>query len=139
MRGSPSCSRKRAMSSPRPPRRFVRDSFWLTALAALAALNALAKQDIRERLAYSTIAQAAAVTAGAMLAMPAATYAAILQLVAYCFATLALIIAFANVRAVAERTQIADMQGLGRQMPWTFSAVAIGAVSIIGLPPLAGA
>jgi multicomponent Na+:H+ antiporter subunit D len=109
------------------------------ATMCMAALNALAKQDIRERLAYSTIAQAAAVTAGAMLAMPAATYAAILQIVAYCFATLALIIAFANVRAVAERTQIADMQGLGRQMPWTFSAVAIGAVSIIGLPPLAGA
>jgi multicomponent Na+:H+ antiporter subunit D len=110
-----------------------------SATMCVGALNALSKQDIRERLAYSTIAQAGGVIAGAMLATPAATYAAVLQVVALCCATLSLVMAFANVHAVTGRTGVPEMEGLGRLMPWTFSAVAIGAVSLIGLPPLAGA
>jgi multicomponent Na+:H+ antiporter subunit D len=36
------------------------------------------------------------------------------------------------------KTEISDMQGLGRVMPFTFIAFLIGAFSIIGLPPLGG-
>lgn len=105
----------------------------------IAALNALGKQDIRQRLAYSMIAQMGAVTAGAMMGAPASAFAAILQIVAQSFAALTLIMAFANVQAATGRLKVNEMHGLGRLMPWSFAGVAIGAVSLIGLPPLAGA
>jgi multicomponent Na+:H+ antiporter subunit D len=115
----------------------------LLALAALtmvlAAVQALGKQDIRERLCYSAIAQLAAVTAGVMIAAPASYYAAILQVIAHSVAALAMIMAFANVYAATARTAVVEMHGLGRLMPWTFAGVAVGAASLVGLPPLAGA
>jgi multicomponent Na+:H+ antiporter subunit D len=36
------------------------------------------------------------------------------------------------------KTEISDMTGLGRAMPFTFGAFAIGAMSVIGLPPFGG-
>ena len=37
------------------------------------------------------------------------------------------------------RTNVADYAGLGRVMPWTFAGFAVGAASMIGMPPFAGA
>jgi len=37
------------------------------------------------------------------------------------------------------KTEISDMKGIGRQMPFTMFAFLIGSLSIIGLPPFAGA
>jgi multicomponent Na+:H+ antiporter subunit D len=104
-----------------------------------AALNALGKQDIRARLAYVMIAQNAAVVAGAMIATREGAIAAVLQLIAQSFAALTLIMAFAAVYAATGRVKTTEMEGLGRLMPWTFAGAAIGAASLIGLPPLAGA
>ncbi len=36
------------------------------------------------------------------------------------------------------KTEVSQMAGLGRVMPFTFGAFLIGALSIIGLPPLGG-
>ncbi|MBL8548409.1 MAG: hypothetical protein JNJ73_00385 [Hyphomonadaceae bacterium] len=104
-----------------------------------AALSALGKQDIRARLAYLMIAQSAAVTAGAMIGTREGAIAAVLQLLAQSFGALTLIMAFAAVHAATGRVQTSEMEGLGRLMPWTFAGAAIGAASLIGLPPLAGA
>ncbi|MGE3249435.1 MAG: proton-conducting transporter membrane subunit [Hyphomonadaceae bacterium] len=109
------------------------------ATMCVAALNALGKSDIRARMAYAMVAQNAAVIAGAMLAAPPSYFAAILQLIAQSAGALTLIMAFANVEAATGRLTVNTFTGLGRVMPWTFAAVAIGAAGIIGLPPLAGA
>ncbi|MGE0828772.1 MAG: complex I subunit 5 family protein [Hyphomonadaceae bacterium] len=117
-----------------------------TALLALAsfvtvaaALNALGKADVRARLIYALIAQSAAIVAGAMLATAPGTYSALLQIVAQSVAALTLTMSFGAVHAATGRLNVEEMDGLGRLMPWTFAGVAIGAVSLIGLPPLAGA
>jgi multicomponent Na+:H+ antiporter subunit D len=104
-----------------------------------AAINALGKQDIRARLAYVMIAQNAAVVAGAMIGTREGAIAAVLQLIAQSFAALTLIMAFAAVHAATGRVRTTEMEGLGRLMPWTFAGAAIGAASLIGMPPLAGA
>jgi multicomponent Na+:H+ antiporter subunit D len=39
---------------------------------------------------------------------------------------------------VTHKTEISQMDGLGRAMPFTFGAFLIGALSIVGLPPLGG-
>jgi multicomponent Na+:H+ antiporter subunit D len=104
-----------------------------------AALIALSKQNARERLAYSAMAQALAVLVGALLANPAGLFAASLQVVAFACACSTLLMAVASTYAVTGRESLADYAGLGRVMPWTFAGFAIAAASLIGLPPFAGA
>ncbi len=104
-----------------------------------AALIALSKRDVRERIAYSCMAQSLAVAMGALLALPAGLFAAALQVVALACAAATLLMAAGTTLAITGRTDVADYAGLGRVMPWTFAGFAIASASMIGLPPFAGA
>jgi multicomponent Na+:H+ antiporter subunit D len=105
----------------------------------VAALMALSKQDVRERLAYSCVAQAMGVAMGALLALPVGLFAASLQVVALACAAATLTMAIGTVQAATGRTQVSDYAGLGRVMPWTFAGFALASASMIGLPPFSGA
>ena len=104
-----------------------------------AALVALSKQDLRERLAYSGMAQSMAVTMGALLALPVGLFAASLQVVAASTAAATLMMAAGTVFAATGRRDVADYAGLGRVMPWTFAGFALASASMIGMPPFSGA
>lgn len=118
-------------------------AYALLALAGIgmcvAALIALSKQDLRERLAYSTMAQSLAVVMGALLALPAGLFAAALQVVALSCAASTLLMAAGTTAAVTGRRNAGDYAGLGRVMPWTFAGFAIASASMVGMPPFAGA
>jgi multicomponent Na+:H+ antiporter subunit D len=105
----------------------------------VAAVSALSKQDLRERLAYSCMAQSLAVVVGAFLALPAGLFAAVLQVVAASCAAATLMMAAGTIAAVTGRSTVADYEGLGRVMPWTLAGFALASASMIGLPPFAGA
>jgi multicomponent Na+:H+ antiporter subunit D len=105
----------------------------------VAALIALSRQDMRERLAYSTMAQSMAVAMGALLALPAGLFAATLQIVALACASATLLMAAGSVYAATGRRDAKDYAGLGQLMPWTFAAFALGSASMIGMPPFSGA
>lgn len=105
----------------------------------VVAMIALSKTDMRERLAYSFLAQAMAVAVGGLLAASAGLFAAVLQIVATSCAALTMIMAVGATAAVTGRFNTADYPGLGRVMPWTFAGFAIAAASLIGMPPFAGA
>jgi multicomponent Na+:H+ antiporter subunit D len=99
----------------------------------------LSKQDLRERLAYSCMAQALAAVVGALLALPAGLFAASLQIVATSCAAATLLMAAGTTAVVTDRQNANDYPGLGRVMPWTFAGFAIASASMIGMPPFAGA
>jgi multicomponent Na+:H+ antiporter subunit D len=105
----------------------------------VASLVAMTKDDLKARLAYSTISQLSYVTLGAMLATPAALLGAALQILMHAFGKITLFMGAGAIYTGSKKTQISTMTGLGRAMPWTFGAFLVGAVSIIGLPPLGGA
>lgn len=104
-----------------------------------AAVIALSKTDMRERLAYSLWAQALAAIIGGLLAAPAGLFAAVLQIVATSCAATTLLMAVGTIAAVTGRNNVVDYPGLGRVMPWTFAGFAIACASIIGMPPFSGA
>lgn len=116
---------------------------WLAGIAAIsivvASLIALRQDNLKARLAYSTVSQLSYVTLGAMIATPAALMGGALQLVMHAVGKITLFMCAGSIYTGAKRTEISDMRGLGKAMPWTFAAFAIGSASIIGLPPLAGA
>ncbi|MBI3438886.1 MAG: hypothetical protein HY054_09630, partial [Proteobacteria bacterium] len=107
--------------------------------AGLAALIAISRQDLSERIAYVCAAQNLSALVGALLALPAGLFAATLQVAATCCAGSTVIMASGAVAAVTGRIKAADYAGLGRVMPWTLGGLAVGSASMIGMPPFAGA
>lgn len=109
-----------------------------------ASLAAFARRNLAQRLSYLCVAQLCAVTIGAMLGpvgggVAAGWFAAALQLVAYGAATATLCFALGAIEAASGGVEVDDLAGLGRRMPCVFAALALGALSFAGAPPLAGA
>ena len=112
---------------------------WIAAISiVLASLIALTKDNLKARLAFSTVSQLSYVTLGAMLASPLALMGAALQIVMHAWGKITLFMCAGTIYTATKKTEISDMRGLGKLMPWTFGAFAVGAFSIIGLPPFGG-
>ncbi len=107
--------------------------------AGVAALIAISRQDLNERLAFVCVAQNLSALVGALLAAPAGLFAATLQVAAACCAGSTVIMASGAVAAATGRTKAADYVGVGRVMPWTLGGFGVGCASMIGMPPFAGA
>ena len=61
-----------------------------------------------------------------------------LQIPAHAFGKMTLFMCAGAIYVATGKKAISEMRGLGRRMPWVFTAFLIGSLSIIGLPPLAG-
>lgn len=107
--------------------------------AIAASFAALSKQDLKQRLAYSTMAQVGLVTACAMIATPAAAFAGVFAIVGHGLGKMAMFFTTGAVEAATNRTQAHELVGLGRRMPWAFAGFAFASLSLAGAPPLAGA
>ena len=113
---------------------------WVAAFSILAAsVVALSKTNLKARLAYSTISQLGYIVLGAALASPLAASGAALHIATHATGKITLFFCAGAIYVAHHLSDIRDMDGLGRRMPVTFSAFALGALSIIGVPPLAGA
>ncbi len=115
---------------------------WVLGIACftmvVASLIAMTKDNLKARLAYSTIGQLAYVTTGAMLANPAGFMGGSMQIAAHAMGKITLFMCAGAIYVATGKTNISDMRGLGRRMPLVFTAFLVASLSIIGLPPLAG-
>ncbi|MEX2469385.1 MAG: proton-conducting transporter membrane subunit [Pseudohongiellaceae bacterium] len=103
----------------------------------LASLIAMTKDNLKARLAYSTVSQLGYITLGALLGATGILGGA-MHIVMHAFGKITLFFAAGAILVAAHKTEISQLDGLGRRMPWTFAAFTLGALSIIGLPPLGG-
>lgn len=104
----------------------------------LASLVAMTKDNLKARLAYSTVSQLAYVTLGAALATPASVVGGGMHIVMHAVGKITLFFCAGAIYVATQKTDISDMRGLGRAMPLTMGAFFIASISIIGLPPGGG-
>jgi multicomponent Na+:H+ antiporter subunit D len=104
----------------------------------VTSLTALSQQDAKGLLAYSSIAQIGYMVVGLSLATTAGLTAAITHVFNHALMKGALFLALGAVAYRIGSTRIRALDGLGRAMPWTMSAFALGGLSLIGVPPTAG-
>ena len=104
----------------------------------LASLVAMTRDNLKARLAYSTVSQLSYIVLGALLANQMGLLGGSLHIAMHAFGKITLFFAAGAILVAAHKTEISDMAGLGRAMPITFGAFLIGSLSIIGLPPLGG-
>ncbi len=115
---------------------------WLLYAAAFtiiaASLVALHQTNLKRLLAYSTIAQLSYVIMAVAILRPLSEIAAALHIVAHAFGKITLFFAAGCIYTVSKKTEIHQLRGIARRMPWTMAAFTIGALSMIGIPPTAG-
>jgi multicomponent Na+:H+ antiporter subunit D len=112
---------------------------WLAAFSILAAsFVAMAQDNLKRRLAYSTVGQLSYITLGVALATSMGVIGGGLHIVTHAFGKITLFMCAGAIYVATHKTNISEMRGLGRAMPFTFIAFGIGSLSIIGLPPFAG-
>ena len=117
-------------------------SVWLMWAAAatiiLASLVAFAKDNLKARLAYSTVSQLSYVVLGAMLANHLGVVGGGMHIAMHAFGKITLFFCAGAIMVAAHKTEVSQLAGLGRTMPVTFAAFFVGALSIVGLPPAGG-
>lgn len=116
---------------------------WILMPMGIAAMIACSFQaafqtDVRRTLAYSSVAQVGYMLLGISLATTAGVSAGLFHLVNHAVIKGALFMAVAGVVLTYQGTSLNDFRGLGRAAPWTMTAFAIAAVSLIGVPLTAG-
>jgi multicomponent Na+:H+ antiporter subunit D len=115
---------------------------WLVYFAGgsilIASFIALFQDNLKRRLAYSTVSQLSYVTLGAALLVPISIKAAALHIAAHAFGKITLFFAAGSIYTAAHKTKVSELDGIGRKMPWTMAAFTIGCLSMIGLPPTGG-
>jgi multicomponent Na+:H+ antiporter subunit D len=99
---------------------------------------ALRADNLKRRLAYSTVSQLSYVVLAAALLAPLSIVGAVMHIAAHALGKITLFFAAGAIYTAAHKTQVSQLDGIGRRMPWTMGAFAIGALSMIGLPPAAG-
>ncbi len=115
---------------------------YLAAIAGVsiicASLVALTKDNLKARLAYSTVSQLSYITLGMALADQWSVVGAGMHIVMHAVAKITLFFCAGAIYVATGKTEVSQMRGIGRRMPWTMGAFFIASLGIIGLPPLGG-
>lgn len=104
----------------------------------IASLIALRQDNLKARLAYSTVSQLGYVTIGALLASPSSIIGGSMHIAMHAFGKITLFFCAGAILVAAHKSSVSQMHGLGRQMPITMAAFFIASLSIIGVPPAGG-
>jgi multicomponent Na+:H+ antiporter subunit D len=115
----------------------------LTAVAAsttivIASLLAMAQDNLKRRLAYSTVAHLSYIILGTVLLAPAAWLGGLFYIAAHAAMKITLFFCAGAIYVKTGRENISELDGIGKQMPLTMAAFAIGSLGLAGLPPVGG-
>ena len=116
------------------------DLFILSGMAGIiiASVYAIYQVDVKRLLAYSSVAQIGYMALGIGFASAMGVTATIIHLFNHALMKGALFMAVGAIIYRIGNCRMDNIQGLGRQMPWTFGAIVTGGLSLIGVPGTAG-
>jgi multicomponent Na+:H+ antiporter subunit D len=125
--------------------RFSEELGVTTPLAVLASitivygsLRALFQDDLKRRLAYSTVSQVSFIVLGVAVIGPSSTTGGVVHLVHQGVMKITLFFCAGNIAETLGLHRISEMNGVAKRMPWTIAAFTVAAFGMIGVPPLAG-
>jgi formate hydrogenlyase subunit 3/multisubunit Na+/H+ antiporter MnhD subunit len=104
----------------------------------VASLFAIAQDNLKRRLAYSTISQLAYIVFGVALLSPMGITGAMLHIPFHGFMKITLFLCAGSILVASGKKNISEMAGIGRSMPITMLAFTVGALGMCGLPPACG-
>jgi multicomponent Na+:H+ antiporter subunit D len=117
-------------------------STWLLVVASVtivtASCIAIAQDNLKRRLAYSTNSQLSYIVLGAALATRASVLGGAMHIAMHAVAKITLFFCAGAIYVAAHKTRVSELDGIGRKMPFTMGAFLLGSLSLIGVPPFGG-
>ncbi len=104
----------------------------------VGSLIALSQDELKRRLAFSTISQLSYIVLGAFLLTPKGVTGGMIHIAMHAFGKITLFFCAGAIYVATGKKFISQMSGIGRRMPITMIAFFFGALSVIGLPPCGG-
>ncbi len=104
----------------------------------MGSMLAFREQNLKKRLAYSTVSQISYILFGIALLDPVALTGSLLHLVVHAFIKCALFLCAGAIIFKTGITTVGGLRGIGKKMPvtiWCFTIVSLG---LIGIPPTGG-
>ncbi len=113
-------------------------AYFVSITIVVASIIALSKDNLKARLAYSTVSQLSYIILGVALLKPAGIEGGLIHIANHAFSKITLFFCAGAIYVATHKKNISEMNGLGRVMPFTFGAFALASLSMIGAPPVAG-
>jgi multicomponent Na+:H+ antiporter subunit D len=104
----------------------------------VGSLIAVRQDNLKRRLAYSTIVHLSYIVLGAALVAPFGLVGSVLHMVNHGLAKITLFFCAGAIYAETHLENVSQLRGLGHRMPWTFTAFTVGSLGLIGIPGLSG-
>jgi multicomponent Na+:H+ antiporter subunit D len=102
------------------------------------ALLALGQDNLKARLAFSTVSQLSYIVLGAALLTPSGIVGGVAHITNHAVSKITLFLCAGSIYVSTHKTDVSQMSGLARHMPWTMAAFAIASLSLVGIPPASG-
>lgn len=102
------------------------------------SIRALAQDDLKKRLAFSTVSQLSYITLGTAIVGPLSTMGGLAHLVHQGVMKITLFLCAGVLAETLGVHAVKEMRGVGRRMPLTMAAFTVAAFGMIGVPPVAG-
>ncbi len=113
-------------------------AYFVSITIILASIYALMQDNLKKRLAYSTVSQLSYILLGAVLITPHGITGGMLHIPYHAFMKITLFMCAGALIVTARKENISEMNGIARQMPITMIAFTVGALGMIGMPPVGG-
>ncbi|MDH4226712.1 MAG: monovalent cation/H+ antiporter subunit D family protein [Deltaproteobacteria bacterium] len=113
-------------------------AFYVSFTILAASTIALTKDDLKARLAYSTVSQLSYVILGVALLNPAGITGGVLHIANHAFSKITLFFCAGSIYVASHIKKISKLNGIAKKMPYTMAAFTVGALSMIGVPAVAG-
>ncbi|CAN5825702.1 cation:proton antiporter [soil metagenome] len=104
----------------------------------VASVIALRQDNLKRRLAYSTIAHLSYIVLGVSLLAPDAWYGGLLHIANHALLKITLFFCVGAIYVATGVDKVSDMNGIGRRMPLTMAAWGIASLGLAGVPPVGG-
>jgi len=112
---------------------------WIACFTILmSSIIAIQKDDLKARLAYSTVSQLSYIVLGGLIATQYSVIGSSMHIMMHAVGKITLFFCAGAIYVGAHLTKISQLDGTGKKIPIIYIAFAIGALSIIGIPPMGG-
>jgi multicomponent Na+:H+ antiporter subunit D len=104
----------------------------------IASLLALREDNLKRRLAYSTVGHLSYIVLGAALLSAGSFSGGLLHIATHATMKITLFFCAGAIYVNVHKENVSDLDGIGKAMPWTMGAFAVAALGLAGIPPING-
>jgi multicomponent Na+:H+ antiporter subunit D len=102
------------------------------------SLLALGQDNLKARLAFSTVSQLSYIVLGAALLTPSGILGGVAHITNHAVSKITLFLCAGSIYVSTHKTDVSQLSGLAKHMPWTMAAFAVASLSLVGIPPASG-